>query len=374
MGETEMKAGAALEEAGRVMTICNSCRYCEGLCAVFPAMERHTTFDAGTLAHLASLCHGCGACLDDCQFAPPHEFAVNVPRTMAAARRESYAAHAWPRGTGIAFLHGGRITAAVMLASIAAFLLVLAPAMSGTRGVLAAPGAFYRLMSHQMMVAVFGLAFVYAVFAIAAGVRRFWRAGGAARAIGRTTIAVALNDAARLRYLDGGGAGCPDTQDAPRDHRKIYHHLVFYGFGLCFAATTVATLFHYVLGREAPYPFLSLPVLLGTAGGVGLVIGAPGLLFEKLRRKRDFADAAGRPLDLAFVLSLFLVGLTGLALLALRATPWAAVLLCLHLGVVLGFFLTMPYGKFVHGIWRFAALLRHAAEGQTGAAESDAAT
>ncbi|OYW06180.1 MAG: tricarballylate utilization protein B, partial [Acidiphilium sp. 37-67-22] len=112
--------------------------------------------------------------------------------------------------------------------------------------------------------------------------------------------------------------------------------------------------------------------LLGTAGGIGLVIGAPGLLVEKFRRKRDFADAAGRPLDLAFVLSLFLVGFTGLALLALRATPWAAVLLCLHLGVVLGFFLTMPYGKFVHGIWRFAALLRHAAEGREDGAGSDA--
>ena len=37
-------------------------------------------------------------------------------------------------------------------------------------------------------------------------------------------------------------------------------------------------------------------------------------------------------------------------------------LLALHLGVVFGFFVTMPYGKFVHGIYRFAALVRYAKE------------
>ena len=27
-------------EADRQLTICNACRYCEGYCAVFPALER----------------------------------------------------------------------------------------------------------------------------------------------------------------------------------------------------------------------------------------------------------------------------------------------------------------------------------------------
>lgn len=38
------------------------------------------------------------------------------------------------------------------------------------------------------------------------------------------------------------------------------------------------------------------------------------------------------------------------------------IVLAVHLGVVLALFLTMPYGKFVHGIYRTAALLRHAGE------------
>ena len=86
-----------LEEADRLMTVCNSCRYCEGLCAVFPAMEMRRAFSDGDLNYLANLCHSCGACYTDCQFSPPHEFNVNVPKTLAVARADSYAAYAWPR-------------------------------------------------------------------------------------------------------------------------------------------------------------------------------------------------------------------------------------------------------------------------------------
>ena len=35
-----------------------------------------------------------------------------------------------------------------------------------------------------------------------------------------------------------------------------------------------------------------------------------------------------------------------------------------HLGVVLGLFLSMPYGKFVHGFYRLVALIDYAMERQ----------
>ena len=89
------------------MTVCNSCRYCEGLCAVFPAMEMRRSFSDGDLNYLANLCHGCGACYTDCQFSPPHEFNVNVPQTLAIARAESYAAYAWPRAFSGLFARNG---------------------------------------------------------------------------------------------------------------------------------------------------------------------------------------------------------------------------------------------------------------------------
>ena len=40
----------------------------------------------------------------------------------------------------------------------------------------------------------------------------------------------------------------------------------------------------------------------------------------------------------------------------------AGVLLAVHLGVVMTFFLTAPYSNFVHGICRYLALARYARE------------
>ena len=61
-------------EAERQLTICNACRYCEGYCAVFPALERRRELTEGDIAHLADLCHDCRACYTACMYAPPHEF------------------------------------------------------------------------------------------------------------------------------------------------------------------------------------------------------------------------------------------------------------------------------------------------------------
>ena len=99
-----------------------------------------------------------------------------------------------------------------------------------------------------------------------------WRASGATsvRAASGAAVAEAAHDALRLRYLDGGhGKGCNNADDAFTLWRRRFHHCTFYGFMLCFAATCVATLYHYFLGEPAPYPFWSAPVLLGTVGGVG---------------------------------------------------------------------------------------------------------
>lgn len=45
---------------------------------------------------------------------------------------------------------------------------------------------------------------------------------------------------------------------------------------------------------------------------------------------------------------------------------WMAILLAIHLGVVMALFLTIPYGKFAHGFYRCAALLKWAIEKRRG--------
>src|SRR6188768_3638530 len=108
-------------EVDRVMTICNACRYCEGFCAVFPAMTRRLEFGKADVHYLANLCHNCGACLHACQYAPPHEFAVAVPQALARVRRESYGAYAWPAAFGGLYQRNGLVVALASALGLALF-------------------------------------------------------------------------------------------------------------------------------------------------------------------------------------------------------------------------------------------------------------
>ncbi len=359
----------ALSEAGRLMTICNACRYCEGLCAVFPAMERRRSFGDGDLNYLANLCHACGACYVDCQFAPPHEFDVNVPRTLAVVRAHSYQAYAWPRALAPLLARNGLAVSLILALSVAVFLALFIgwhdPAV--LFAIHTGPGAFYRLMPHNLMAVIFGAALLYAILASFMALRQFWcdiDHDQVSESAPLPSVWQAVRDTSTMRYLDGGGVGCYGKDEKPDDRRRLYHHLTFYGFLLCFAATSVATLYHYLLGYQAPYPWYDLPVLLGTLGGLGLVVGPLGLLKATWTADPALRDEARFGMDAAFLMMLLLTAITGLLLLFLRATPLMGLLLALHLGVIFGFFITMPYSKFMHGFFRFLALVRHAREGQ----------
>ncbi|MGC2777489.1 MAG: tricarballylate utilization 4Fe-4S protein TcuB [Bradyrhizobium sp.] len=369
-----MQRSEALTEADRLMTICNSCRYCEGLCAVFPAMEMRRAFTGGDLNYLANLCHACGACYVDCQFSPPHEFDVRVPSVLARVRHESYADYAWPRALAPLFKRNGVAVSLIAVLSIAAFILGFVSfndptALFASRP---GPGSFYALMPHNAMVLLFGAAFLWAVVAFIKGARAFWRDIGepSSTLTKPRPFFRAVRDAASLRYLDGGGVGCYNEDERPNDNRRFYHHLAFWGFMLCFASTSVATLYHYLLHREAPYPLWDLPVVLGTLGGLGIVVGPLGLYAAKRRREPLMVDNDSRGMDIAFLAMLVLTGATGLALLVLRETSAMGLLLALHLGAVFALFVTLPYGKFVHGLYRFLALVRYARERHTAEREA----
>ncbi|MEN9628123.1 MAG: hypothetical protein RJA10_1350 [Pseudomonadota bacterium] len=355
------QARAAAEgEAARELQICNACRYCEGFCAVFPAMTRRLAFPAADVHYLANLCHNCGACLHACQYAPPHEFAVNLPRAMAQVRRHTYQAHAWPAALGAAYARNGLVLSMALVAGFALFLL-LAVARNGALSV-PPGGSFYDVFPHGLMVSLFAPVFAFVVLALGIGVARFWR-GGAPGAVHGPAAAEAAHDALTLRYLDGGhGEGCHNDSDAWTHARRHAHHAVFYGFMLCFASTSVATLYHYAFGWVAPYGWTSLPKLLGTVGGVLLAVGCAGLWRLRRTRHPQHVDPGSTAMDLGFIALLFVVAVSGLVLALARGQALMPLLLCLHLGAVLALFATLPYGKFAHGVYRVAALLRHAVE------------
>ena len=347
-----------LTEARRQLDVCNACRYCEGYCAVFPALERRSILLDGDLAQLANLCHDCRACFQACMYAPPHEFAVDVPALLARARLDSYERFAWPRPFARAFRHP---SLAVVGTTVAGVALALAAGQAGG-GLLAAhagPGAFYAVVPYVLVVvpALVASAFVAAV--LVAGMVRFWRA---ARGVGRglphaRPLLAAGREALTLRWLRGGGGGCyyPDLE-RPSDVRRALHGAVVGGLLLAFTATVAAAVLQDLLGQPPPYPVVSAPVLLGTAGGVATIAGCTGLLALRAGRARQAS------LDVAFLVTLNAAAITGMLTLGLRATPALGAALTLHLGTLAALYVTAPYGKLVHAVYRFAALLRDVGE------------
>ena len=336
-----------------MLAICNACRYCEGYCAVFPALERRLAFDEHDIHYLANLCHNCGACLYACQYAPPHEFELNFPRVLAQVRKETYEQFAWPRSLRRLRPQrrrgrdGHRCWPRARCCCSRRGMPIRRGFSPRTRcaGVVlrvAAARRDGRRVRHRVR-------FRDAAFAIAS--RASGRTSGArrirspARSAKRSRRSNAQVSRRRRRWLHvSRGRGHPS-------HAPLFHHLTFYGFMLCFAATVVATFYHFALGWKAPYPSTSLPVMLGVPGGLGLLAGPAGLAgFDPPRSGpgRSRADRHGRRVPGASASH----QRHRAALLALRETRAMGMLLALHLGAVMALFLTLPYGKFVHALYR----------------------
>lgn len=360
---SETRLSQTLQEARRTAEICNACRYCEGYCPVFPAMFARRDFPDGDLGHLAHLCHNCKGCWHACQYAPPHEFGLNLPAVLASLRAEDYARFAWPSGAGRLFRRNGTVVALATAAALSA-VLILSMLLAGDAlgQVHRGEGAFYAVIPYGAMAWTAGITFGWAVLAIAMGVARYWRDCGGRR-VTWPALRAALADAAVTRHLSGHGAGgCNDLDEGYSQARRHLHLATMWGFLLCFAATCSAAFMAYAFGWEAPYSWYSAPVVLGTVGGVGLVVGTAGLFAVKLATDRAPEAVHLWGMETGLLALLFFTALTGLALLFWRHTEAMGVLLAVHLGFVLALFLTLPYGKFVHAAYRLAALVRHHAE------------
>jgi citrate/tricarballylate utilization protein len=363
-----------VKDGARQMTICNACRYCEGYCAVFPAMEQRRIFTKSDLTYLANLCFDCRDCYYACQYAPPHEFGVNIPKLMAEVRTDTYREFTWPAILSSLFKHNAMAVTLITAASIV-LILGLVLAFQGPDALFAThlgEGAFYRVVPFVAMTVPPSLIALYGFGVFAVGTIRFWRETGGRpnELVDFSALWRATKDAFGLAYMKGGGAGCNYPGESFSLSRMWFHHLTFFGFLLDLAATTIAAFYDHFLGWQAPYPYFSAPVVLGTVGGIGLLIGPAGLLYLKWKSDRAPADATMLNMDVAFLALLFLTSLTGLLLLAFRETSAMGTLLVIHLGFVAGFFITAPYGKFAHVIYRYAALVRYSIEQRRAEAHS----
>ncbi len=359
-----MQSTNTTAEARRLLEICNACRYCEGYCAVFPAMELRRAFSNEDLSYLANLCHNCRGCYYACQYAPPHEFAINLPKTLAELRGETYVEYAWPRPFAVLFQSNGTVISIATAVGIAVTLLLTAWLKSPQALIQphTGPGSFYEIISEKAMIGVALATTGFSLLALAIGAVRFWRDTGGGSVMNLRALQTAIRDVLTLKNLGGAGEGCNNRDEKFSQVRRRYHHALFYGFTLCMASTTVAAIYDHILGWPAPYSFFSMPVLLGSTGGLGMMIGTAGLYWLKIVGDPEPSARKLLGADYALLMQMFLAAATGELLLAFRDTSAMGILLAVHLGIIFSFFAFMPYSKFVHGIYRSAALLRNAQE------------
>jgi citrate/tricarballylate utilization protein len=353
------------QEAGRQLVVCNACRYCEGYCPVFRAIETRRDFSQGDVFYLSNLCHDCRACYYACMFTPPHEFAINIPKILAEARIETYKRWSWPGFLARAF-KDRRIT--VFLTVAATALVVLLSLLFIPEGSLFAahlgPGAFYEVVPYVAMVVGGLVLFFYVIAVWLRGGARFW---SETRSVlhqpgGFKALVVALGAALGLRYLKGGGPGCFYPEDRPSSVRRIYHSFTFWGLLFDFVATTLAFIYQDFFHWLPPYALTSAPVIFGSVGGVALIIGTGGLIWFKLRSDRQPEGTGASGMDYVFLVTLGLTALTGMLTLIFRATTAMGSMLVLHLALIAALFVTAPYGKFVHFVYRSLALVRYEIE------------
>ncbi|WP_417212666.1 tricarballylate utilization 4Fe-4S protein TcuB [Acinetobacter venetianus] len=354
-----MRVTDKTQEAERVMSICNACRYCEGHCAVFQAMELRLEFNSDSLDYLSNLCHNCGSCYHNCQYAPPHEFSLNVPAAMAELRQENYGVYAWPSSLGKLYSHNGVWTTLLSVFVITSFI-ILTSLFTGSDFFGVHPNGFYGVLSHNALVSIFGTVAVFVLVALTLSIRNFWKVMNLPspwKLDWKETIQ-GIKDALSLRYMDGGnGQGCSYPTDKPSMSRRWFHQLTFWGFIFCFLATSTGTLMHYVLDLPAPYGYISLPKLFGILGGIGLIVGPIGLLSLKYLTPDNTKGKTNKGMDVSFLILLLMTSISGLALMVLKETPFVGITLSFHLGVVLALFMSMPYGKFIHGFYRLISLI-----------------
>jgi citrate/tricarballylate utilization protein len=354
-----------IQEAARQLVICNACRYCEGYCPVFRAIETRRDFKAGDVFYLSNLCHDCRACYYACMYTPPHEFAINIPQILAESRMETYRRWSWPAFLGRAFKNRGVTVflATGMAALVAILALIFIPAGNLFARHLS-PGAFYEVVPYLAMVAGALILFFYGIAVWVGGGARFWReTSGALKEKGSfKSLAAAIGAALGLRYLKGGGPGCFYPDERPSSVRRVYHSLTFWGLTSDFISTTLAFIYQDLFHRLPPYELASAPVIFGAVGGVSLIIGTGGLIYFKLRSDREPAAAGASGMDYVFLVTLGLTALTGMLTLIFRATSAMGTILVLHLGCIAALFISAPYGKFVHAVYRTLAVVRYEIE------------
>ena len=351
-----------LERGGESVARCYQCATCSSVCELAPAeapfpRRQMLWTQWGLSDRLAGdpavwLCHQCNDCTTYC---PRDARPGDVLQVVRGLVVESLA---FPQALGRLVANAGKSWPILFGVPILFWLVLM-----GMGGMLQPPADFHayeQIVPHSVLYAVFfPLTGLVALAAFVSG-RRYWQAMGEAAPRSKSFLsglwATTVDISTHRRFGSCGTAR----------FRRIGHLLLFWGFVGAAITSGLLIVAIYIQGYEMPLPLLHPYKLLGNISAVALVVGA-GILVVARITDHDRAGAS-TPFDTFFTTVVALVIATGviveLVRLLIPGTPAVAVgSYVLHLGVVTTLFVTFPYSKFAHMLYRTLAMVHEQAGG-----------
>ncbi len=209
------------------------------------------------------------------------------------------------------------------------------------------PLVYAEAVPHWLVDAVFVPAAIFAAAAAWAGARRCWTAWGprgGALLQGLAAVAGAIVRHERF-------AVC--TVAKPR---RLGHAPLVFGFLGAFLTTTAVAIADYGFGMGSPVPQLHPIQLLANLSAILLVAGVAALLADRLASPAMGTSTAFDNFFLALVALLVVTGVGAELARYVLAPAIALAVYAVHLGMVLALFLTFPYSKFAHALYRTLAM------------------
>jgi len=334
---------------------CYQCATCSSVCELSTsevAFPRRQMLLAqwGLVDRLAAdpavwLCHQCGDCNERC----PRD--ARPGDVLQGLRSKVIETLAFPGIVG-RLVGNVRSTWPILLGAPWLFWLLLWAA-----GVIEVPAgdrlhAFEDFVPHGLLYAVFFPVAGWVTLAAGIGALRFWRRmgeGNSRRGSFFSGLVPVVMDI----------LGHKTFGTCERISLRRWAHLALF-WGFVGAAVTSALLIYaiYIMRAEMPLPLGHPFKILGNLSAVLLVVGGVLLVASRFGTHRSLIRTSA--FDLFFLGVVSLVIVTGVIVEVARFTlpaDAASFLYTAHLGVVLTLFLTFPYSKFAHMVYRTLALV-----------------
>lgn len=301
------------------------------------------------------LCHQCGDCTSHCpRGARPGD-------VLSAIRANAIRYYAWPRG--IADVMGK--PAGVIGVVIAVMIVVVGVlALIGNLGIPEGDVVYHKLLSVLPIDAIFMPLAGFAVVVGGRGILNFWRdldegAGLPKSYTGtapRPTVGDLLKEYLWPSFLEilnhERFKKCGVTADRARGHLWL-----LWSFLILFFVTNYVFIGADVFGMETPLSLFHPVKILANVGAV-MMIGGIWLIKQMRDQKTAQGDLKSVTQDWILIWLIFAVGATGIGAELLRLVNVGAIaypVYVLHLGCVGALFLSLPYTKFAHLLYRTTA-------------------